>query len=159
MSDKTFKQMIKEWHAKRLAYQQRSINARNAGYFLDADRLWGYSRLVFDILYELDSGFDCDPNAPEQVEPIRPTDMADKELLFLAELLDQASEVIANRICGDMTHAAGEIFNDEEKQALAVSYEAWNSDGREEPCFSYQAWPWLSFYAAKFRKAAQEQKE
>ncbi|RLG37698.1 MAG: hypothetical protein DRN91_04810 [Candidatus Alkanophagales archaeon] len=81
-----------------------------------------------------------------------------KELLFLAELMEQGGSLIWRQICEDMSPVAYNIFSCEEKDALEKAYHEWNGDPEEfEPSyFCPQAGLWLDYYAAMFRELARE---
>lgn len=84
--------------------------------------------------------------------------IATKELLFLAELMEQGASLIWRQVCEDMSDVAYNVFDEEEKDALPKAYHEWNGDsGDFEPgFFCPQAGLWLDFYAARFRKMAEE---
>ncbi len=151
---KTFKQTVDDWTNRMRQYQQKQIEAYQLGYRLDGDKYATIKNVLWDAIYDFDSAFDRDPDAQNTAEPTAPDDMSKKELLFLAELLEQGAEAISNRVCSDMSSVAYDLFTDKEKAQMATDYEQWNSEGREESHFSGQAWPWMNWYAAKFRKAA-----
>lgn len=152
---KTFKQTVEECYAIRRQYQQQQNEALTKGYKLDGTMYGMIAKVIWDVVYDLDKAFDADPNRPNHADPIKPETMSQKELLFLAELLEQGAEAISNRICEDMSSLAYNLFTDEEKEQMAKDYEQWNSQGEEEAHFTGQAWPWMGWYAAKFRKAAE----
>jgi Lar family restriction alleviation protein len=79
-----------------------------------------------------------------------------KELLFLAELMEQGGNLISRQICEDMRQKAYGIFSPEEKDELERQYHDWNGDPEEffPGYFMPNAWVWLGFYAAKFRQWA-----
>ena len=83
-----------------------------------------------------------------------------KELLFLAELMEQGASLIWGQRCEDMSRTAYAIFTADEKDALSKAYHDWNEDPWEyEPgYFCWQAGLWLDYYAAMFRKLCEEER-
>lgn len=81
-----------------------------------------------------------------------------KELLFLAELMDQGADAISTRNFEEMSKKAYEIFSAKEKDKLEQARNIWNSspDDFEPGFFGPTAWPWLYYYADVFRELAAE---
>lgn len=87
-----------------------------------------------------------------------PNGLTPKELVFLAELMDQGSDSIARQVCEDMSDLAYDLFDPDEKDRLERAYHDWNGDPQDfiPGYFMPQAPGWLAYYAAQFRRLAEE---
>lgn len=82
--------------------------------------------------------------------------MTNKEKLFVAALLDLASDEFANHGCNDLSEELEALFTQEEWDAMNKEYHEWNGDPEEfipGIILSYD-WLWMSWMAEKLRKEA-----
>ncbi|HWY33966.1 MAG TPA: hypothetical protein VNX68_04925 [Nitrosopumilaceae archaeon] len=88
--------------------------------------------------------------------------MTKKEKLFLAELLEMASDEFSNHTCNDMPEELLKNFTDKEKESLIKEYHEYNGDPEEienstsdlllEDFDCMPDWSWMSFFAYKLKE-------
>lgn len=85
--------------------------------------------------------------------------MTRAEQLILAELLERASDVFSNHGCNFDLRPL--MPREEDRRALHVAYEQWNSQGREEIFRTdyHSDWALMSWFAARLRKGEVEWNE
>jgi hypothetical protein len=148
-------QTVAHWQAQLERLRTHRNFCREHNLALEAASLNQQHELLQNVLIDLQLALL--PRSDRQPEPATPQSLPQRELLFVADLMSQAAEVMGRQVCADMEPATRQLLSHQEKDALMRQYNLWNSGERASgDYFLGQADAWLAFYAARFRAQANQ---